>query len=105
MNAKSDSMNSARGNTVELKLQPRFGFDQFGEFREAYGAHLDDPGVREIVLDLSAVEYMDSSALGMLLLLKEKARVVGKTVALRGAQGFVRELLSSMKFESLFSMR
>lgn len=105
MRSASNIEETGRLGCVELKLHSRFGFDQFGEFRAAYGAHLDDPGVREIVLDLSAVEYMDSSALGMLLLLKEKARVVGKNVVLRGAQGFVRELLASMKFESLFSMR
>lgn len=91
--------------TAVVSLHDRFGFDQFAEFREAYGAHLEDAAVREIVVDLSGVDYMDSAALGMLLLLKEKARVVGKIVVIANAKGFVRELLTSMKFETLFTMR
>lgn len=78
-----------------------------------YGARLDfDRAVQEslglqapqIQLDMKAVEYMDSAALGMLLLLRDKATGLGKTVCLAETQGFVKKILEVANFHKLFQM-
>ena len=85
-----------------LRLDGRFQFDSHRECRAAYDPWLDDPAVRRIAVDFSRVAYLDSSALGMLLLLKEKAASLNKSVELAGAQGAVRQVLDVANFARLF---
>ena len=51
--------------------------------------------------DLGNVAYLDSSALGMLLMLRDKAKSSGKTVCLANARG-VRQVLDIANFGKLF---
>ena len=46
-----------------------------------------------LVIELRALEFMDSSGLAALLELRTRARQVGWAVEIRGATGRVRELL------------
>jgi len=89
---------------ARLRLEGRFDFSVHREFRDAYTPLLEDNSVREIVVDLARVEYVDSSALGMLLLLRERAKAVGKEVTLRGASGTVRQVLEVANFGRMFSI-
>ncbi|MEO5336768.1 MAG: STAS domain-containing protein [Magnetospirillum sp. WYHS-4] len=57
-----------------------------------------------LVVDLGAVEFMDSAGLGLLLLLRDEALARQVKVILRGAQGQVRELFETAGFELLFPM-
>jgi HptB-dependent secretion and biofilm anti anti-sigma factor len=87
-----------------LKLNGRFDFHSHRDFRSAYEAALEKAGVRELVIDFNDVDYLDSSALGMLLLLREKAEAVNKAVALAGLQGMVKQVLEIANFGKLFSV-
>src|SRR5688572_830521 len=60
-------------DTAVIRLTGRFDFSGHREFKHCYEAALEEPSVRRIDVDLRAVEYLDSSALGMLLLLREQA--------------------------------
>jgi anti-sigma B factor antagonist len=51
------------------------------------------PGRMPLVLELRALEFMDSSGLATMLELRSRARQVGWPVEIRGATGRVRELL------------
>jgi anti-anti-sigma factor len=51
------------------------------------------PERRPLVLDLRALDFMDSSGLAALLELRSRARQAGWEVEIRGARGRVRELL------------
>lgn len=62
-------------------------------------------GGRIIDIDLENVEYLDSSALGMLLLLREKARAVDKEVTLSRCQGTVLHVLNIANFNRLFTIQ
>ncbi len=64
---------STRDTVATIRLQGRFDFSVHREFREAVKSAVSASAVREIEIDLSAVSYMDSSALGMLLLSRENA--------------------------------
>lgn len=88
-----------------LTLAGRFDFSTHRDFRQASESVLHDPTVKELDIDLSRVEYMDSSALGMLLLLREKAEGQGKRIILSGVQGTVKQVLEIANFGKLFTLR
>lgn len=71
------------------------------EFTRAY-ASLPASAGRQYVIDLSEVEYMDSAALGMLLVLREKADQGDKSIVLKGANQDVLKTLEISRFEQLF---
>jgi anti-anti-sigma factor len=48
------------------------------------------------------VDYIDSSALGMLLMLREKANGARKKLALASPRGVVKQALDIAHFEKLF---
>ena len=87
-----------------VSLLGRFDFSAHRELRDSCGKLLESSEVRELNLDLGGVEYMDSSALGMLLLLKERADAASKRVALQNCQGMVRQVLDIANFGKIFSI-
>jgi len=87
-----------------IQLSGRFDFSVFRRFRESYEPMLEDPGLEEIRVDLAAVEHMDSAALGMLLLLREKAVERGKRVSLSRCTPAVRQILTIANFDQLFEV-
>jgi HptB-dependent secretion and biofilm anti anti-sigma factor len=56
------------------------------------------------VVDFGRVDYLDSSALGMLLLLREKAEAAGKKVSLANLSGTVKQVLEIANFGKLFTI-
>lgn len=90
------------GKTV-IVLQGRFDFNSHREFREAIDLAIKE-AAREIQVDLGAVEYLDSSALGMLLMLRDKAKAAGKEVALAHAKGAVKQVIDIANFGKLFAL-
>lgn len=91
-------------NRAVIRMDSRFTFDVAREFREAGKGAIDNPAVSEIRIDFGRVEYLDSSALGMLLLLRDSALAVGKTVSLANARGTVMEVLNIANFRKLFDI-
>lgn len=89
---------------ARITLQGRFDFNSHRDFKSSYDPLLGAAVVNAIEVDLRQVEYLDSSALGMLLLLKEKAESVNKTVALTNCHGMVQEVLEIANFNRLFPM-
>jgi anti-anti-sigma factor len=87
-----------------IRLAGRFDFNAHRAFRDAYEPQLLDGGVREVEIDLGQVDYLDSSALGMLLMLKEKAEASAKAVALVNCRGTVKQVLDIANFSKLFRM-
>lgn len=89
------------GKTV-IKLTGRFDFNTHREFRGAYEPLVGDSTIRTVVVDLSGVDYLDSSALGMLLMLRDKLGGANKEVALAGVRGNVKQVLDIANFSKLF---
>ena len=59
---------------------------------------------RQVAVDLSALDYMDSAGLGMLLTLRDRAERAGADVVLRRPRSEVRELLELACFGTLFTI-
>ncbi len=84
-----------------IRLQGRFDFNSHREFREAVETALAGTS-REMVVDLGGVEYLDSSALGMLLMLRDRAKGAAREVALANCKGAVKQVLDIANFGKLF---
>lgn len=92
------------GPSARLNLAGRFDFHSHRDFRTAYETLLAKAEVREITIDFGRVDYLDSSALGMLLLLREKAEAAGKKVKLANIGGAVKQVLEIANFGKLFTI-
>jgi anti-anti-sigma factor len=93
------------GDTAVIRLRGRFDFAGHREFKRCYEGALNQPSVQQIDIDLRSVEYLDSSALGMLLLLREKAESRNMPIVLLHSSGIVREILDVASFDTMFAMR
>lgn len=92
------------GAKAVIKLQGRFDFNAHREFRSVYEPLVADAGVTAVTVDFSGVDYLDSSALGMLLMLRDKLGGVNKEVALSGVKGNVKQVLDIANFGKLFKI-
>ncbi len=93
------------GTTASLVLDGLFDFSTHRDFRQACDEILACELVQDVLVDFRNVEYLDSSALGMLLLLKEKAGSGGRTLALVNCQEPVRQVLDIACFGKIFTIR
>lgn len=93
------------GVTGHLVLNGQFDFSAHRDFRQACDDVLSAAQVQEVLVDFQGVDYLDSSALGMLLLLKEKAAASGKTLALVNCRDTVRQVLEIACFGKIFTIR
>ncbi|MES1981833.1 MAG: STAS domain-containing protein [Pseudomonadota bacterium] len=94
-----------QGNAGCIAMAGRFDLQVHRQFREAYTQLLDNVAVHQIELELSRVTYLDSSALGMLMLLNERAHAAKKSVTLLNASGVVLQVLEVANFGKIFTIR
>ena len=91
------------GACSEILLTGRFDFHGPKAFLDAVDVAIAaDTG--EIRLDLRGVDYIDSTALGLLLIFRDRARSVGKTVSLVNAKENVKVVLNIANFAKLFGI-
>ncbi len=93
------------GTNVVIAMSGRFDFNAHREFRNATDEALKGGAGGEIVVDMDKVEYLDSSALGMLLLLREKANSSNRKLSLLNCKGIVQQVLEVANFNKLFTIR
>ena len=89
------------GHTLYLHLSGRLSMASYGEFT-AYKNHLE--GSSKIVIDMSELEYIDSSALGMLLMLRERAGAPPMKIEIVNCSPDIFGILSTVKFDTLFKI-
>lgn len=87
-----------------VRLTGRFVFASHREFNDAVDRALKTEEL-VVVIDLSEVTYIDSAALGMLLLARHRADTAGKTIELQGAAGSVLQVLQIANFAKMFVIR
>jgi anti-anti-sigma factor len=83
-----------RPSAVVMALCGTFDFSAREAFNNAYEHWLAQPDVHEIRVDLHGVGALDASAPGMLLVLRERARDLGKRLSLANARASVKEALA-----------
>jgi len=90
---------------VTINLPENFDFRIHREFRAAYEQSGNENG--QFIINLENTKYMDSSALGMLLLLREYTGNESGTdrVKIINISDDVRDILRISKFEKLFQIQ
>ncbi|WP_430459787.1 STAS domain-containing protein [Thalassolituus sp. LLYu03] len=94
---------AGNGRELTIKVDGRFDFSAHQEFREAYEGVAGD--VKSFVVDLGGTSYLDSSALGMLLLLRDHAGGDSADVQIVNCNQDVRKILTISNFEQLFKIQ
>jgi anti-anti-sigma factor len=93
---------STDGETRTIHVGERFDFSVHQVFRDLYrDAPVD---INRYIVDLSSTEYMDSSALGMLLLLREQTDGRDAAVQIRNCSAQIRKILEIANFDRIFGI-
>ncbi len=92
------------GSRGTVRLNCRFDFNCIREFKELYEPLLNDTAIATIEVNMGGVEYIDSTALGMLLALRDKAKGMKKEVVIGGCKGVTRQVLEVANFDRLFEI-
>ncbi len=90
------------GNELTVQIEGRFDFSAHQEFRDAYEKAGSD--INSYIIDMRNATYLDSSALGMLLLLRDHAGGDSAKVRITNCNADVRKILTISNFEQLFSI-
>ena len=94
---------SRHGGKAELTLKG--DLDMAATFRlEPELDHLLDTGVREIVLDLGGVEFVDSSGLGLLMATHDRSREAGTRMALVAARPEIQRVFQITGLDSVLPL-
>lgn len=95
------SSESSDGKKVTIHVSGRFDFAAHQEFLRAYKQH--PRGEKAFAVDLKNTEYMDSSAMGMLLQLRDYGAKDQAMELINGNEG-VREILRIANFDKIFKV-
>lgn len=87
---------------LTIVIRGRFDFASHQEFRDAYERINTTP--KRYLVDLQDTSYLDSSALGMLLLLRDHAGGDSAQIRLFNCNSDVRKILAISNFEQLFQI-
>ena len=93
---------SLDGKKLTIAIKGRFDFGSHQVFRDAYERFYKVPEL--YVVDLKDTTYMDSSALGMLLLLRDHAGGDDAEVQVININSGVRQILAISNVDKLFDI-
>lgn len=88
---------------LTIKIVGKFDFSQHQQFRNAYESV--DAKIKSFIIDLSEASYMDSSAFGMLLVLRERYGGANADITLSGFNHSIGLILEVAKFGRLFKLK
>lgn len=96
------STTSEDNKTLTISVQGRFDFSSLQVFRGAY--EKVEPKPEKFVVDLKESDYLDSSALGMLLALRDYAGGDSANIRIANCNADVRKILVITKLDELFNV-
>lgn len=94
---------SDNNHELVIHIGGRFDFRALNQFRDSY----ENPGetVNRYVVDLEKSDYLDSSALGMLLTLRDYAGGDNADIKIINTPEDIKRILYITKLDSLFSIK
>ncbi len=93
---------SADGSELTIEVEGRFDFSAHLDFRNAY--EKASPKPKKFIVDMSRASYLDSSALGMLLLLRDFAGGDSAQISIVNCSPEVKNILTVSNFDQLFKL-
>ncbi|MCP4708015.1 MAG: STAS domain-containing protein [Planctomycetes bacterium] len=100
MSIKTEVVNDS---TFTIQIGERFDFSLVTDFRNTYEDL--DPKVKQIDIDLSATQYMDSSALGMLLNMQKVLADRQLTYRILNTRPQIARILQISRFNKKFDIQ
>jgi anti-anti-sigma factor len=94
---------SRDGKQLTISVKGRFDFAKHLEFRKSY-ERKDGKMPKSVVVDLKDATYLDSSALGMLLLLRDHSGGDRSDIRVVNSSSDVRKILAISNFDKLFDI-
>lgn len=91
--------------SATIAIPERFDFSFHKSFTEQYNKILEEKSGGTINLDFSRVLYLDSAALGMIVLLQKRAKASGHVVEITNAKGTALEVLEIANFDKMITIR
>jgi len=88
-------------NITRIIIEDKFDYSVHNEFRDAYR---DTPVGTQFIIDLNRTTYMDSSALGMMLLLREHSGEKSEKISIVGCTQEIKKILEMSNFKNLFNI-
>lgn len=88
-------------NHVQVNLSGSMYVAESALLRENLVDHITQ-GHKNFIIDLGAVDYIDSSGLGTLLHIRKQTLKKGGSVTINGLQGLVKDLFEMTKMNDLF---
>jgi len=89
-------------SSVAISITGRFDFGMNSEFRKVLNE--TDGANKSFLIDMSGVEDIDSSALGMLLLLREKAGGDSSNIKITKCRPDIVDILKMANFHTMFTI-
>lgn len=93
---------SSDGTELTIIVQGRFDFSALQQFRNAYEKVTPKP--KSFIIDLKESDYLDSSALGMLLALRDYAGGDEANIKISNCNTDVKKILVITKLDELFKV-
>lgn len=93
---------SNNGEDLVISVAGRFDFNSLQGFRKAYENSAIKP--KTYIVDLKMSDYLDSSALGMLLALRDHATDEGAMIKIVNCNPDVKKILVITKLDELFTI-
>lgn len=90
------------GSELVIEIVDRFDFSLHQSFKDAYVNREEE--IKTFILDLSGTSYMDSSALGMILLLKDYSEGLKAEIIIRKPSENVNKVLEIAQFNRLLTI-
>jgi len=92
-----------QGKTLVIDVGNKFDFSKVEEFRNAYSELKSE--TTQITIELSRTEYMDSSALGMLLNMQKALSERNLSYTIENARPQVAKILKISRFDKKFEIK
>jgi anti-anti-sigma factor len=86
-----------------ITFPERFDFYFHKSFTAAYEPLLNNASLKQLELDFKQVQYLDSAALGMLVLMRKKFSQ-NINISIVGARGTAREIIEMANLSKLFTI-
>ncbi len=93
---------SEDGKVLTISISGRFDITAYKDFGDAYKDKLDS--ISKWVIDMANTEYVDSSALGMLLMLRERAGGENSDISIVNTSDGVKKIFETANFNKLFTL-
>jgi anti-anti-sigma factor len=88
------------GDTLNITISGQFNFNLVQSFRQAYAN--DQASGKSINIDLSSTDYIDSSALGMLINMKKSIGAEDLAISISNCPENLMKIFTISNFEKKF---